>query len=272
MEKEGSYLEVARRAALKAGHYLLRGLNQKKKVDFKGQVDLVTPFDLKSEEIIFEVINEAFPDHNFLAEEAISRHSQSDYCWVVDPLDGTTNYAHSLPVFCVSIALTFKNQIITGLVYDPVRKEMFTASQGQGAYLNGRPVGVSKTPEIDKSLLATGFPYDIRSSPDNNLNHFSNFALRAQAVRRCGSAALDLCYVACGRFDGYWEMKLKPWDLAAGALMVKEAGGRVTDFRGRDFEISTREAVASNSQIHQAMLEIIQLGLEKWPDKKGKKQ
>ncbi|MDD8031774.1 MAG: inositol monophosphatase family protein [Acidobacteriota bacterium] len=263
MPKRDKYLEVAEQAAIKAGHYLLKGLAEKKKINFKGQVDLVTPFDLKSEEIIFETINRIFPEHDFLAEEAINKNHQSDYCWVVDPLDGTTNFAHGLPFFCISIALIFKSEIIRGVVYDPTRKELFTASQGLGAYLNGQEVRVSQTSELGNSLLATGFPYDIRTSPDNNLNHFSNFALRAQAVRRCGSAALDLCYVACGRFDGYWEMKLKPWDLAAGVLIVKEAGGRVTDFRGQAFEISTGEAVASNDRIHQAMLGILRLGLGK---------
>lgn len=256
-------MEVARVTAVKAGNYLLEGLNQKKKVDFKGQVDLVTVYDRQSEEMIYEELSRAFPDHSFLAEEAISKDNESDYCWVIDPLDGTTNFAHGLPIFCVSIALSFRNEVVVGVVYDPTRKEMFVASKAGGAYLNDHPIRVSETAELDKSLLATGFPYDVRTSPNNNLNHFSHFAVRAQAVRRCGSAALDLCYVACGRFDGFWEMKLKPWDLAAGALIVKEAGGRTTDFYGREFDLSSPDIVASNGLIHQSMLEIIRLGLVK---------
>ncbi|MCR4395959.1 MAG: inositol monophosphatase [Candidatus Saccharicenans sp.] len=263
MDQAEQFLAAAREAALAAGHYLLEGLSQKKEVDYKGQVDLVTAYDRRSEEIIYERLGRIFPEHSFLAEEAISREKQSDYLWLVDPLDGTTNYAHGLPVFCVSIALLRREEIIIGVVYDPCRQEMFTAVRGQGAYLNDRPVRVSDTPELGRSLLATGFPYDVRTSPDNNLSHFANFAVRAQAIRRLGSAALDLCYVACGRFDGYWELKLKPWDLAAGALMVREAGGRISDLEGRDFTISSLHVVASNGLIHQAMLEIIALGLVK---------
>ncbi|MBC7348895.1 MAG: inositol monophosphatase [Candidatus Aminicenantes bacterium] len=263
MDKPEQFLAAAREAALEAGHYLLKGLDQKKEVDFKGQVDLVTAYDRRSEELIYEKLGRIFPGHSFLAEEAISRKKPSDYCWLVDPLDGTTNYAHGLPVFCVSIALLWRDEIIIGVVYDPCRQELFTAVRGQGAYLNDRPVRVSDTAELGRSLLATGFPYDVRTSPDNNLSHFANFAVRAQAIRRLGSAALDLCYVACGRFDGYWELKLKPWDLAAGALMVSQAGGRVSDLQGRDFTISSPHLVASNGRIHQAMLEIIALGLVK---------
>jgi len=257
------YLEVARQAALKAGQYLLKGLTEKKTIDFKGQVDLVTAYDRKSELMIFEEFNRAFPEHGFMAEEDISKSGRSDYCWIVDPLDGTTNFAHGLPIFCVSIALARGQDIVIGVVFDPTRQEMFTACKGEGARLNDRRIMVSETEELDKSLLATGFPYDVRTSPRNNLDHFSNFAVRAQAVRRCGSAALDLCYVACGRFDGFWEMKLKPWDLAAGALMVKEAGGRITNFSGAEFELSSPDIVASNGRIHKAMLEIIGISFVK---------
>ncbi|MGB9892839.1 MAG: inositol monophosphatase family protein [Candidatus Saccharicenans sp.] len=263
MENIDKYLEVAKSAAVRAGRYLLKGLSRKKIIDFKGQVDLVTPYDRESEEMIFEDLSKAFPDHGFLAEEDISKPSQSDYCWIVDPLDGTTNFAHGLPIFCLSIALVSGQEILIGVVYDPTRQEMFTAQKGRGATLNDRLIRVSETEELDKSLLATGFPYDVRTSPDNNLNHFSNFAVRAQAIRRCGSAALDLCYVAGGRFDGFWEMKLKPWDLAAGALMVKEAGGQTTNFRGQPFTLSSPDIVATNGRIHQAMLDIINLGLVK---------
>ncbi|MGB4703826.1 MAG: inositol monophosphatase family protein [Candidatus Saccharicenans sp.] len=251
------FISVASEAAKEAGLYLLQNLNRKKDISYKGQIDLVTNFDRRSEEIIYERLRKAFPGHSFLAEEEIRQERDSDYCWLVDPLDGTTNYAHGLPVFCVSIALVYRGEIIAGVVYDPCRDELFTAGRGRGAYLNGSQIRVSTTPELDRSLLATGFPYDVRTSPDNNLNYFSRFAVKAQAVRRLGSAALDLCYVACGRFDGYWEMKLKPWDLAAGALLVEEAGGRVTDFQGNTFVFSCPNIVASNGLIHSSMLEII---------------
>ncbi len=263
MDNPRIFLPVARRAALEAGRYLLQGLNQKKRVAFKGQVDLVTSFDRKSEEMIYSRLGQAFPDHSFLAEEEIHQERASDYLWLVDPLDGTTNYAHGLPVFCVSIALAFRNEIILGLVYDPSREELYTATRGQGAYLNGKPIRVSKTRKLGRSLLATGFPYDVRTSQDNNLDHFASFAVRAQAIRRLGSAALDLCYVACGRFDGYWEKKLKPWDLAAGALLVEEAGGRVSNLEGEKFNLSSPHIVASNGYIHRSMLDILSPGLVK---------
>lgn len=258
-----NYLEIAARTAEKAGLFLLEGLDQKKVISYKGQVDLVTAYDKKSEEIIFEELNRHFPEFSFMAEEVINRDNSSDFCWVVDPLDGTTNFAHGLPIFCVSIALTFKGEVVAGVVFDPTRNEMFTAGQGLGAFLNGQRIKVSSTAELDKSLLATGFPYDVRTSPNNNLEHFSRFAVRAQAVRRCGSAALDLCYVACGRFDGFWEMKLKPWDLAAGSLMVKEAGGVTTDFQGEPFSLRSSDIVASNGLIHKEMLDVLRPGLVK---------
>lgn len=251
------YLKAAAKIARQAGDFLLTGLNQAKKVDFKGEVDLVTAFDRQSEEMIFNELNELFPGLNFLAEESIRKDNHSDFGWIVDPLDGTTNFSHGLPVFCVSIALAFKGEVVAGVVYDPNRAELFSAIKGGGAFLNDRPARVSSTGELDKSLLATGFPYDVRTSPDNNLNYFSRFALKAQAIRRCGSAALDLCYTAYGRFDGFWEIKLKPWDLAAGSLLVKEAGGLTTDLSGREFSLKSPHIVASNGLIHPAMLEII---------------
>lgn len=263
MDRPEIFLPAARQAALEAGRFLLKGLSQTKKVTYKGQVDLVTRFDRRSEEIIYDRLSRAFPGHSFLAEEEIRHDRDSDYCWLVDPLDGTTNYAHGLPVFCVSIALAFRNEIILGLVYDPNRKELYTATRGHGAFLNGKPIRVSRTRKLDRSLLATGFPYDVRTSQDNNLDHFANFAVRAQAIRRLGSAALDLCYVACGRFDGYWEKKLKPWDLAAGALLVEEAGGRVSDLAGKKFRLPGPHIVASNGYIHRPMLEILSLGCVK---------
>jgi myo-inositol-1(or 4)-monophosphatase len=175
----------------------------------------------------------------------------------VDPLDGTTNFAHGFPLFCVSIALEQRRESILGVVYDPMRDELFAAERGGGATLNNRPIRVSATREIGKSLLSTGFPYDITTSRLNNLDHWANFAMHAQALRRVGAAALDLCYVACGRFDGFWELSLNPWDMAAGALIVTEAGGRVTDFQGRSFSNYKPEVIASNGLIHDSMVEVI---------------
>lgn len=183
----------------------------------------------------------------------------SDFRWIIDPLDGTTNYAHRFPVFCVSIALEVSGRITLGVIYDPMRGEMFSAIKGKGAALNGKKITVSSERELDKSLLSTGFPYDIRESEENNLDHFSRFITKAQAVRRCGSAAIDFCYVACGRFDGFWELKLAPWDVAAGVLIVEEAKGRISDFRGYEFSIYDKEILASNSLIHDQMIAVLRL-------------
>ncbi|MEW5902049.1 MAG: inositol monophosphatase family protein, partial [Acidobacteriota bacterium] len=205
-------------------------------------------------------LSSAYPGHGFLAEEGLNQTENKEFLWVFDPLDGTTNFAHRFPVFTVSIALEFQKQVVLGVVYDPMRDEMFEAVAGEGATLNDRPIKVSTTSDLNRSLLATGFPYDLRKSGVNNISHFNNFLTRAQALRRCGSAAMDLCYVACGRFDGFWELKLKPWDQASGALIVQEAGGVVTDFDGDAFSIYGQEALASNGLIHQAMIRILALG------------
>jgi myo-inositol-1(or 4)-monophosphatase len=175
-------------------------------------------------------------------------------------LDGTTNYAHGFPIYCVSIALARRGEVILGVIYDPARQELFSAVKGKGARLNGNKIHVSSTGRLSQSLLATGFPYDIRVSSVNNFDHFQNFALCAQAVRRAGSAALDLCYVAAGRFDGFWEMKLGPWDMAAGSLLVKEAGGKSTDFSGRPLQLEGKQVLASNGKIHRSMIQILKKG------------
>jgi myo-inositol-1(or 4)-monophosphatase len=260
MAKWNEYLEVARGAALEAGRMLRSGLDERREVSYKGVVDLVTNFDHRAQELIFDRLAAAFPDHGFLAEEGLNRGGQGEFRWVFDPLDGTTNFAHRFPVFTVSIALEHQGRIILGVVYDPMRDEMFQAVEGEGALLNGRRVRVSAVDDLNRSLLATGFPYDLRESPVNNIAHFNRFLARAQAIRRCGSAAMDICYVACGRFDGFWELKLKPWDHAAGALIVREAGGRVSDFGGGEFEINSLESLASNGLIHQAMIRVLGLG------------
>jgi len=256
-------MEVALRAARDAGRVLTKGLDRRMKIDFKGAVDLVTEWDTLSQKMIFERLTSAFPGHGILAEEGLSHALDSEYRWVVDPLDGTTNFAHRLPFFCVSLALEHRGEILLGVVLDPVRDEMFTASAGQGAFLNGRKISVSRIPSLTRSLVATGFPYDVRESRVNNIRHFTDFCTRAQAVRRLGSAAIELCYVGCGRLDGFWELKLKPWDAAAGSLVVREAGGRVTDFSARPFSPYHPEVLATNGLIHEDMLRVLKL-----PDKK----
>jgi myo-inositol-1(or 4)-monophosphatase len=250
-------LNFAIRVARDAGALLRDRLGTRIDIGHKGSINLVTDVDLASEKLIREAISTYYPRHEILAEEGGLTESASEYRWIVDPLDGTTNYAHGYPVFCVSIGLEHKGEMIIGVVYDPMRDEMFTAERGAGAALNNRPVRVSKTEDLMQSILSTGFPYDIKTSTLTNLNHWANFAMNAQALRRDGAAALDLCYVACGRFDGFWELNLSPWDTAAGALIVAEAGGRITDFAGGPFSNYKPEIVASNGLIHERMIEVL---------------
>jgi myo-inositol-1(or 4)-monophosphatase len=258
-EMEGMKI-LAIESARKAGRILQKRLGRVKKVDYKGVVNLVTEMDFLSEKIIVSEIRKQHPNHGFLAEEKAREQTVSPYRWIIDPLDGTTNYAHGYPVYGVSIALERQGEIVLGVVYDPSRDELFVAQKGKGARLNGRRIRVSSVPKLSRSLLATGFPYDVRENPINNFDHFQNFAIRVHAVRRSGSAALDLCYVAAGRFDGFWEMKLGPWDLAAGSLMVQEAGGKVTDFRGRSLGLDGSYVLASNGRIHGEMIKVLKKG------------
>ncbi len=251
------YLAVAEKAARTAGDYLSKKFHDSLEIEKKGDINLVTDADRESERIIKKIIMSEFPYHRLLAEEGEKSVTNSEYFWLVDPLDGTTNYAHGFPVYCVSIALLKNGQIIAGCIFNPILDECFAAIKGKGAYLNGRPIKVSNEAELGESLLATGFPYDIRESDDDNIKEFTAFAKSARAVRRAGSAALDLAYVACGRFDGFWEFKLSPWDLAAGILMVSEAGGKVTSFKGGNYDIFTGETLASNGRIHSQMRNIL---------------
>jgi myo-inositol-1(or 4)-monophosphatase len=259
-KKMESLKALAIQAARKAGRVLQDRLGRTRRIDYKGAVNLVTEMDFRSERIIVSEIRRHFPGHAFLAEEKVQERTRSPFRWIIDPLDGTTNYAHGFPVYCVSIALEYGGEIILGVVYDPSREELFVAQKAKGARLNGRRLAVSKTSLLSKSLLATGFPYDLRESPVNNFDHFRNFALRTHAVRRCGSAALDLCYVAAGRFDGFWEMKLGPWDLAAGSLIVAEAGGKLTNFEGLPLGLDGSHVLASNRRIHREMMKILRMG------------
>ena len=228
-----------------------------KYIDYKGEINLVTEVDRRSEESMLSVIKERYPDHRVLAEETGDSGKSSSFKWIVDPLDGTTNYAHGYPCFCVSLAIEHEEEIIYGAVYDPMREELFTAEKGKGAYLNGEAIKVSSTQQLNLSLLSTGFPYDVREDINSNIIDFRNFLMKAQAVRRDGSAALDLCYTAVGRFDGFWEQKLFPWDVAAGSLIVTEAGGELSTFKGKDFSIYATEIVASNGIIHNQMIEVL---------------
>ena len=251
-------LSAAWEAANAAGEIIRASWQQPRSIDYKGAIDLVTTADREAERKIVEVLRRDFPDHAILAEEETVIESKAkEYRWIVDPLDGTTNFAHSYPHVGISIALERDHEVILGLVYDPLRPECFRAVKGQGATLNGAPIRTSVVGELDKALLATGFPYDRRENADYYLSFFKAFLTRCQGVRRAGAAALDLCYVASGRIDGFWELKLKPWDIAAGSLIVAEAGGALSDFSGAPFSICGTETLASNGAIHAEMVEVL---------------
>lgn len=254
------FLETAIRAAEAGGAVLMEKFGTKIRIEHKGEVDLVTEADKAAEAAIIAVIRTAFPEHDILAEEGDYGQRESDHCWIIDPLDGTTNYAHGFPWFAVSIGLQTAGDIVAGVVFNPCNGELYVAGKGKGATLNGQPLSVSSTSELDQSLLATGFPYDRKSSRANNYDHFVNFQQAAQACRRPGVASLDLACTAAGRFDGYWEMKLKPWDVAAGMLLVSEAGGTLSDFSGEAADPFKPEIVASNGLVHRQMLDVLAAG------------
>ena len=249
-------LEVAVAAAEAAGEVLRSGFGREQTVRYKGEVDLVTEVDERAEGVIGEVLREAFPGYGMLAEEGGRRLGEGDSRWIVDPLDGTTNYAHGLPIFAVSIALERAGEVILGVVHDPMREETYVAELGGGATLNGEPLRVSDTDEPIRALLVTGFPYD-RADMRAAVELFGRLTELTQGVRRLGAAALDLCYVAAGRLDAYYEKGLHAWDVAAGSLILKEAGGRITDYRGREIDLEGREIVASNGLMHPVLLEVI---------------
>ncbi len=259
--KLDNHLDLAIHAAKESGAIQQEWLGKDKKVELKGEINLVTEVDRICEQRIVEIIKKTFPEHNILTEETPMPEGSSSYRWIIDPLDGTTNYAHGYPFFCTSIALELEGRVVLGAIYDPLLDELFTAQQGQGAFLNGERIVVSKTERLTNALICTGFPYDLRESPVNNVDHFNNFIMEAQAVRRDGAAALDLCYVAAGRFDGFWELKLNPWDVAAGKLLVEEAGGLVTDFGGGSLNVYDQEILATNGRIHEEMIEVIKRGV-----------
>lgn len=243
--------------ATRVGDHIVQNATRHKHVRYKGEVDLVTRFDKKSQDMIVGELMKAYPKYGILSEEGVNYNEHAPYKWIVDPLDGTTNFAHGLPIWAISIALEVEGDIMLGVVYEPCRQEMFSAIKNMGAFNGRKKINVSRIDKLTQALLVTGFPYDIRTSKDNNLDHFCNFAVRAQAVRRLGSAALDLCYTACGRFDGYWELKLSPWDQAAGSLILSESGGMITDFQGNKFNIYGDEVLGTNRLIHEQMMVVL---------------
>jgi len=251
------HLDIAVEAARIAGRYQQYRFESALNVTLKGDKDLVTEIDRESERLIVGHLLSSFPDHGIVAEEGVYRQGPAPFRWIIDPLDGTTNYAHGFPWFCVSIGLESEGELLSGVIYNPMHDELFTASKGGGAFLNGHRLHVSARHPLRNTLLGTGFPYDCASDPANNFGNFIAFQKAARGIRRAGAAALDLAYVAAGRLDGFWELKLKPWDVAAGALMVSEAGGAVTTFDGTAYDIFNHRIVASNGRIHDEMLAML---------------
>lgn len=250
--------EISIAIARAAGAVLRAGLRSTRQIERKSAViDLVTDIDLASEKVIVAGLREHFPNHRIVAEESGDDGRTSPYCWVIDPLDGTTNYAHQYPFFCVSLGFLVEGVMTFGVVYDPLRDECFVAERDRGATLNDQPLQVSAIPSLDDALLTTGFPYTLRANPDNNVAEFARIVLQAGAIRRAGAAALDLCYVAAGRSEGHWELGLKPWDTAAGALIVQEAGGQCSNWRGEAWTPWDDRLVATNAHIHHQLVTLL---------------
>jgi myo-inositol-1(or 4)-monophosphatase len=252
--------DAAASFAREAGAVLREGYGRAHRPERKGRIDLVTEYDRRAERLLLDAIAQRYPGHAVLAEESGASPPADRppaVRWLIDPLDGTTNFAHNYPFFCVSVAAEVAGALAAGAVYDPVRDELFSAAFGQGATLNGTPLRVSDIDRVEDALLVTGFPYDVREHPERSLPLFEAFLMRAQGIRRDGSAALNLCYLAAGRFDGFWEGHLSPWDMAAGVLIVREAGGIVTDYEGGTFRLECPEILASNTRIHEEMKTVI---------------
>ncbi|MEW6298536.1 MAG: inositol monophosphatase family protein [Thermodesulfobacteriota bacterium] len=252
------FVHAAQEAARQAGSLIRANWQATKEITVKTDiVDLVTNVDTAADALITAFLRKRFPAHQIIAEESARSGHESPYCWYIDPLDGTTNFAHGFPHCAVSVALAYESRVIVGVVYDPLREEMFCAGRGRGASLNGKPIRVSQAPTLEYALALTGFPYDRRKRSEFYLRFYQAFMVRTQGVRRCGSAALDLCYVACGRADVFWEWRLHPWDTAAGSLIVEEAGGRMSDFAGAAFDIHGEQTLASNGLLHQEALAVL---------------
>jgi myo-inositol-1(or 4)-monophosphatase len=247
-----SDLEILARGA---GQILRAGYGKRHQIDLKGEIDLVTEIDREAETYLLSAIQNRFPDHTIYSEESGLLPGHDSQVWYIDPLDGTVNYAHGVPIFSVSIAYAENGKVILGAVFDPMQNEFFSAERGKGAWVNGKSIRVSNTKDLNSSLLVTGFPYDIRTNPNTNLDHYANLSFLSQGVRRFGSAAIDLAYVASGRLDGFWEISIHTWDIAAGALMVEEAGGIVTDMRGGpEYLKAPPTIIATNARIHSEMV------------------
>lgn len=250
-------LETARHAARAAGKILKNSFGRVNNIIKKGTIDLVTEADLEAEKIILETIQGNFPADSILSEEAGQQQRNSGRTWLVDPLDGTTNFAHGFPFFAVSIALEIEREIVLGIVYNPQMGEFYEGVRGEGSRLNNKPIKVSKAPNLNESLVGTGFPYYIHERPEEVIKFFSKMIVRAQGIRRPGSAAMDLCYVAAGRLDGFWEQGLNPWDTAAGIVIVEEAGGKVTTFQGEPYSPFHKTIVAANPPVHAEMIKVL---------------
>ncbi|MDR3274395.1 MAG: inositol monophosphatase [Endomicrobium sp.] len=256
--KFSSYTNTALAAAEEGAAVLMKYYNSVLDIEYKGEIDPVTQADKNSQKAIIKVIKDVFPQHGILAEENGINEIEKDYCWIIDPLDGTVNFVHGIPMFCVSIGLKYKDEIISGVIYSPVMKEIFMAEKNKGAWLNGKKIKVSKIKDTIHSLAATGFPYYIRQNNTRVMKNFKNIVLEAQGIRRLGSAALDIAYVACGRFEFFWEEGLKPWDIAAGIVIAKEAGGKVSDYLFSDASVFKDTMIASNgTAVHKEILKII---------------
>jgi myo-inositol-1(or 4)-monophosphatase len=250
-----TYLEAAVEIAREAGKVLREELERPPAIAYKGEFDLVTQADRRSESVIVSGLQKYFPEHAVAAEEGTGKETASEFRWHVDPLDGTTNFAHGYPCFCVSMALARKNELLLGVIYNPVYNELFTATRGKGAFLNGERIRCSKINALKNSLLCTGFPnHDRQAHP--NIHYYWDFTLRSHGVRRDGSAALDLASVASGRFDSFWEFGLKAWDTAAGVIMVEECGGKITDLKGQPYQLGGASILASNGLIHDEMVRV----------------
>lgn len=252
------YKEVLNEAIDESAKILLEYLDTDFEIGRKlNYSDLVTEVDKKSEAKIIEIVHKHFPEHNVLSEEVGNLNMLSDYVWIVDPIDGTINYAHSVPIFCISIALEIKKEVVLGMVYNPITKERFFAEKGKGAFLNDKKISVTDTGALRDALLVTGFPYGAKDNMDHCIDHFVNFVKLGLPIRRLGSAAIDICYVACGHFDGFWEVSLNAWDVAAGYLIAKEAGAVLTDFFGKDYSIYNKQILATNGKIHNEMMGVL---------------
>ncbi len=257
-EQQLVLLKRVRDVSVAAGELIKSRLGRFGNIFFKGRINLVTDIDKASQELIIKRLKKLLPEADFLAEEEKNTIKRTrEFRWIVDPLDGTTNFVHGFPFFCVSIALQKDSEIVLASVYDPIRKELFHSLKNSGSFLNKKRISVSKTKTLKESLLATGFSYKFRKSRDNNIANFIKLLVSSQAIRRAGSAALDLCYVACARFDGFWELDLNPWDTAAGILIVKEAGGKVSNFKDREYSLKDKQILATNGLIHKQMLGLL---------------